>query len=150
MSSPVHALSQLGILTSRIRFVHEDRQRIVRGLEAAQVRLEMAMEDWEDYDGIGTLFEGNQDTTTTTKTTTTTANNHDTWNYYNHTNNERGHWDRNRPILYRPYQNRHFLLLRCLVIDLVVVLVVVVVLPLPLALGLARLCQLYQRSQQFR
>jgi hypothetical protein len=58
MSSPVHALNQLSRLSSRIRFLHQDRQRIVHGLQAAQVRLEMAMDEWQDYDGIGTLFQG--------------------------------------------------------------------------------------------
>lgn len=58
-SSPVHALNQLSVLTARIRFLHKDRQKIVRGLQAAQARLEMAMEEWEDYDGIGALYEEN-------------------------------------------------------------------------------------------
>jgi hypothetical protein len=56
-SSPVHALNQLSMLASRIRFLHQDRQKIVRGLQAAQARLEMAMEEWKDYDGIGALYE---------------------------------------------------------------------------------------------
>jgi hypothetical protein len=56
-SSPVHAVNKLSILTSRIRFLHQDRQRIVRGLQAAQLKLEMAMEEWEDHDGIGAIFD---------------------------------------------------------------------------------------------
>ncbi|KAG7358747.1 hypothetical protein IV203_015336 [Nitzschia inconspicua] len=60
-SSPVHALNRLSMLTSRIRFLHQDRQQIVRGLQAAQARLEMAMEDWQDYDGIGAVFAGQDD-----------------------------------------------------------------------------------------
>lgn len=54
--SPVHALNQLSTLASRIRFLHDDRQRIVRGLQAAQARLEMAMVDWQDWDGIGSIY----------------------------------------------------------------------------------------------
>jgi hypothetical protein len=59
-TSPVHALNQLSMLVSRIRFLHQDRQKIVRGLQAAQSRLVMASEDWQDWDGIGTLFDGKQ------------------------------------------------------------------------------------------
>jgi hypothetical protein len=59
-SSPVHALNQLGAMTSRIRFLHTSRQKIVRGLQAAQFRLEMAMEGWQDWDGIGSLFESKE------------------------------------------------------------------------------------------
>eukprot|EP00533_Pseudo-nitzschia_delicatissima_P008730 CAMPEP_0116077972 /NCGR_PEP_ID=MMETSP0327-20121206/353_1 /TAXON_ID=44447 /ORGANISM="Pseudo-nitzschia delicatissima, Strain B596" /LENGTH=370 /DNA_ID=CAMNT_0003568485 /DNA_START=610 /DNA_END=1722 /DNA_ORIENTATION=- len=54
-SSPVHAVNRLSTFAQRVRFLHQDRQRIVRGLQAAQVRLEMAMNDWEDWDGIGSI-----------------------------------------------------------------------------------------------
>eukprot|EP00531_Pseudo-nitzschia_arenysensis_P003834 CAMPEP_0116153990 /NCGR_PEP_ID=MMETSP0329-20121206/21542_1 /TAXON_ID=697910 /ORGANISM="Pseudo-nitzschia arenysensis, Strain B593" /LENGTH=510 /DNA_ID=CAMNT_0003650941 /DNA_START=179 /DNA_END=1711 /DNA_ORIENTATION=+ len=54
-SSPVHALNRLSAFAQRVRLLQEDRQRIVRGLQAAQIRLEMAMNDWEDWDGIGLL-----------------------------------------------------------------------------------------------
>lgn len=54
-SSPVHALNRLSTFAQRVRFLQEDRQRIVRGLQAAQIRLEMAMNDWEDWDGIGSI-----------------------------------------------------------------------------------------------
>ena len=54
-SSPVHALNRLSTFVQRLRFLQEDRQRIVRGLQAAQSRLEMAMDDWEDWDGIGSI-----------------------------------------------------------------------------------------------
>jgi hypothetical protein len=37
--------------------LHADRQKLVQGLQAAQARIEMASHDWEDWDGIGTLFE---------------------------------------------------------------------------------------------
>ena len=54
-SSPVHALNRLSRVAQRVRFLQQDRQRIVRGLQVAQSRLEMAMERWEDWDGIGTI-----------------------------------------------------------------------------------------------
>ena len=54
-SSPVHAVNRLSTFAQRIRFLQQDRQRIVRGLQAAQSRLEMAMDNWEDWDGIGSL-----------------------------------------------------------------------------------------------
>lgn len=54
-SSPVHAVNRLSTFAQRVRFLQEDRQRIVRGLQAAQLRLEMAMNDWEDWDGIGSI-----------------------------------------------------------------------------------------------
>ncbi len=54
-SSPVHALNRLSTFAQRIRFLHRDRQRIVKGLQAAQSRLEMAMNEWEDWDGIGAI-----------------------------------------------------------------------------------------------
>ncbi|KAL3904672.1 MAG: hypothetical protein SGARI_004820 [Bacillariaceae sp.] len=56
-SSPVHALNRSSMLSSRIRFLHQDRQRIVRGLQAATLKLEMAMEEWDDYDGIGAMMD---------------------------------------------------------------------------------------------
>ena len=67
-ASPVHALNRLSTFAQRVRLLHQDRQRIVRGLQAAQSRLEMAMDDWEDWDGIGSL---NTDVETTTTITTT-------------------------------------------------------------------------------
>jgi len=54
-SSPVHALNRVSKLAQRVRFLQDDRQRIVRGLHAAQSILEMAMGDWEDWDGIGSI-----------------------------------------------------------------------------------------------
>lgn len=55
ISSPVHALNRISTFAQRIRFLHQDRQRIVRGLQAAQSRLNMAMDNWEDWDGIGSI-----------------------------------------------------------------------------------------------
>jgi hypothetical protein len=57
-SSPVHALNRLSTFAQRVRFLQQDRQRIVRGLQAAQSRLEMAMDNWEDWDGIGSINTG--------------------------------------------------------------------------------------------
>jgi hypothetical protein len=54
-TSSVHALNRLSTYAQRINFLHKDRQRIVRGLQAAQSRLERAMETWEDWDNIGSL-----------------------------------------------------------------------------------------------
>jgi len=58
MSSPVHALNRLSTLAQRVRFIQQDRQRIVRGLQAAKSRLDMAMNSWEDWDGIGSINAG--------------------------------------------------------------------------------------------
>jgi len=66
-ASPVHALNRLSIFAQRVRLLQEDRQRIVRGLQAAQSRLEMAMNEWEDWDGIGSL-NTNVETATTPQT----------------------------------------------------------------------------------
>eukprot|EP00536_Pseudo-nitzschia_multiseries_P003306 jgi/Psemu1/7413/gm1.7413_g len=91
-ASPVHALNRISGVAQRIRFLHDDRQRIARGLRAAQARLEMASDEWEDWDGIGSLDNtnintnintlddnnnnnnnnNNPETTATTTTTTTT------------------------------------------------------------------------------
>jgi len=54
-TSPVHALNRISGIAQRIRFLLDDRQRIVRGLQAAQSRLEMVSKEWEDWDGIGAL-----------------------------------------------------------------------------------------------
>lgn len=53
--SPVHALNRLSTFAQRVRFLQSDRQRIVKGLQAAQSKLEMAMDEWEDWDGIGSI-----------------------------------------------------------------------------------------------
>ena len=57
-SSPVHALNRFSKFSQRVRLLQEDRQRIVRGLQAAQSRLEMAMDNWKDWDGIGSISSG--------------------------------------------------------------------------------------------
>jgi hypothetical protein len=64
-TSPVHALNRLSTYAQRINFLHKDRQRIVRWLQAAQSRLEIAMGTWEDWDNIGSL--NNEFKTTTAK-----------------------------------------------------------------------------------
>jgi hypothetical protein len=56
-SSPVHALNKLSKWASRISFLHKDRQTIVRGLQAAQARIDGASKGWKDWDGIGELFD---------------------------------------------------------------------------------------------
>jgi len=58
ISSPVHALNRISTFAQRVRLLQQDRQRIVRGLQAAQSRLEMAMDNWEDWDGIGSISNG--------------------------------------------------------------------------------------------
>ncbi len=58
--SPVHALSHLSILTSRIGFLHRDRQKLVQGIQAVQTRLQMLSQEWQDWDGIGNLYENTQ------------------------------------------------------------------------------------------
>lgn len=65
-SSPVHALNRISSFAQRVRLLHDDRQHIVRGLQAAQSRLEIAMEKWADWDGIGSL-NANKETDTSTE-----------------------------------------------------------------------------------
>lgn len=55
-SSPVHALSQLSMWAARIGFLHKDRQKLVQGIQAAQMRLEMLSSEWRDWDGLGSLY----------------------------------------------------------------------------------------------
>jgi hypothetical protein len=55
-ASPIHALNEVSMWTSRIGFLHKDRQKLVQGLQAAQARLNGASEEWQDWDGIGDLF----------------------------------------------------------------------------------------------
>jgi hypothetical protein len=56
--SPVHSLSDMSMWVSRITFMHLDRQKLVQGLQAATVRLEMPhFANWEDHDGIGALYD---------------------------------------------------------------------------------------------
>jgi hypothetical protein len=57
MSSPVHALSQLSMWSSRLSFLHNDRQKLAQGIQAIQTRLELLSEEWQDWDGIGTLYD---------------------------------------------------------------------------------------------
>lgn len=63
-SSPVHALGQLSMWAARIGFLHSDRQRLVQGIHAAQARLDTMSQEWEDHDGIGSLFASRQDNAT--------------------------------------------------------------------------------------
>ena len=74
-SSPVHALNRLSTFAQRIRFLHGDRQRIVKGLQAAQSRLEMAMNEWEDWDGIGSINNNVFERSSPEKQTESTSSN---------------------------------------------------------------------------
>ena len=56
-SSPVHGLCQLSIWASRINILHQGRQQKVQGLQAAQYRIDRASKEWQDWDGIGELYE---------------------------------------------------------------------------------------------
>ena len=56
-SSPVHAINEMSTLANKINRVHEDRRRLVAGLQAAKARLQFAgVEELEDYDGLGMLM----------------------------------------------------------------------------------------------
>jgi hypothetical protein len=73
-SSPVHALSQLSRYASRLNILHKDRQRMVQGLQAAQTKLDMASQQWQDWDGIGELMLANDnDENTDAETSSHTA-----------------------------------------------------------------------------
>ncbi|KAL3941184.1 MAG: hypothetical protein SGBAC_004415 [Bacillariaceae sp.] len=57
--SPVHALAEMSQWTAKLQFMHEDRQRLVRGLKAADARLKATSGNLlEDHDGIGQLSSG--------------------------------------------------------------------------------------------
>jgi len=56
-SSPVHAINDMAALANKINRVHQDRRRLVAGLQAAKARLQLAgVEELEDYDGLGMLM----------------------------------------------------------------------------------------------
>ena len=61
-ASPVHALNEMNSLSNRITSLHEDRKRLVRGLQAAKARLAVASvsddDVLEDHDGLGMLSSG--------------------------------------------------------------------------------------------
>ncbi len=63
-SSPVHALARMSSAANRLIRLHDDRRRLVRGLQAAKMRLEYVtsrqrgntawgMKEEDDYDGLG-------------------------------------------------------------------------------------------------
>jgi hypothetical protein len=61
-ASPVHALSEMANWARKMDYLHQDRRRLVAGLQAASARLEWAEQnrndredDLEDYDGLGML-----------------------------------------------------------------------------------------------
>ena len=93
--SPVHALAEMSQWSFKLNYVHNDRQRLIRGLKAAQIRLQQKQrklqrqedeerqqqeeDGLEDHDGIGQLFSSGYDLSdeevmlsTTTSTTTMT------------------------------------------------------------------------------
>jgi hypothetical protein len=57
--SPVHALAEMSQWAAKLQFMHEDRQRLVQGLKAADARLKVSTAvGLEDHDGIGLLSSG--------------------------------------------------------------------------------------------
>jgi hypothetical protein len=54
-SSPVHSISKLSTQASKIRMLHKQRQSLTHQLQMAQTRLDMASQQWQDYDGIGSI-----------------------------------------------------------------------------------------------
>jgi hypothetical protein len=56
MRSNVHAISKMAAMANRISFLHQDRQRLVRGIQAANARLETVSQRWKDLDGLGKLY----------------------------------------------------------------------------------------------
>lgn len=79
MSSPVHAVTEMASWARKLDYIHQDRRRLVAGLQAATARLESASArrqrsqhqggnnlDWddefaEDYDGLGMLTASRHD-----------------------------------------------------------------------------------------
>jgi hypothetical protein len=62
-ASPVHALSEMANWARKMDYLHQDRRRLVAGLQAASARLQWAEQnrndeedDLEDYDGLGMLM----------------------------------------------------------------------------------------------
>ena len=58
--SPVHGISEMATWAGRVGYIHQDRRKITKELQAANVRLQMASENWQDHDDIGELFFKNQ------------------------------------------------------------------------------------------
>lgn len=58
--SPVHALAKISGVMNRVICLHDDRRRLVKGLQAAKLRLEKA-NVFEDHDGIGQATVRNED-----------------------------------------------------------------------------------------
>ena len=65
--SPVHAIAEMSQWSFKLDHIHSDRQRLVRGLKAAQIRLQQKQRKLqneegivalEDHDGIGQLASG--------------------------------------------------------------------------------------------
>ena len=53
--SPAQVISEMALWASRIGSMHQDLRKITQRLQAANVQLQMASENWEDHDGIGDL-----------------------------------------------------------------------------------------------
>ena len=50
-------MGEMSLWASRINSLHVDRQKLVRGLQAAETRLQdAASKEWEDFDGIGDFY----------------------------------------------------------------------------------------------
>jgi hypothetical protein len=57
--SPIHAIAEMSQWAAKLKFMHENRQRLVRGLKAASARLEVSSDNaLKDHDGIGLLSSG--------------------------------------------------------------------------------------------
>jgi hypothetical protein len=63
-ASPVHHITELGNWARKLDYLHQDRRRLVAGLQAATARLKLAarqgknnniQEELEDYDGLGMI-----------------------------------------------------------------------------------------------
>lgn len=69
-TSPVHALARMGSAANRLIRLHDDRRRLVRGLQAAKVRLEFVTNqrsnEWmeDDYDGLGLIGSSSSSSST--------------------------------------------------------------------------------------
>ena len=61
-ASPVHHITELASWARKLDYLHQDRRRLVAGLQAAAARLELAQQatnnlegEFDDYDGLGMI-----------------------------------------------------------------------------------------------
>ena len=62
-SSPVHALTTLSNKAIRVSWMHDNRRTLVSGIKAAKARLNLYDKNLQDFDGLGALFDNEEELT---------------------------------------------------------------------------------------